>query len=166
MLITISGIDPRLLAADERSDVVHHGWTPQLAPNILTNPASQSIAGGGTATFTVAAAGIFDPTYQWLKNGTNLNGQTGTTLTINNASVNDAGSYSVIVSNPAGVVTSTVATLSVGNSAPVFITPPTGTNIAINVGVNLSVACTATDSDTPAQTLTYSLLSGPTWCGG
>jgi pectin methylesterase-like acyl-CoA thioesterase len=46
------------------------------------------------------------------------------------------------------------------NTAPVFTTPPTGTNMAINVGVNLSVACTAVDSDTPAQTLTYSLLPG------
>ena len=46
------------------------------------------------------------------------------------------------------------------NSAPVFIAPPAGTNITINAGVNLSVACTATDSDTPSQTLTYSLLPG------
>jgi autotransporter-associated beta strand protein len=46
------------------------------------------------------------------------------------------------------------------NTAPVFIAPPTGTNITVNVGVNVSVACTAVDSDTPAQTLTYSLLPG------
>ena len=46
------------------------------------------------------------------------------------------------------------------NTAPVFTAPPTGTNITINVGVNLSVACTAVDSDLPAQTLTYSLLPG------
>ena len=47
------------------------------------------------------------------------------------------------------------------NSPPVFIAPPTGTNIVINADVNLSVACTATDPDAPAQTLTYSLLTGP-----
>jgi len=47
------------------------------------------------------------------------------------------------------------------NTAPVFTAPPAGTNIAINVGVNLAVTCTATDSDTPAQTLTYSLPTGP-----
>ena len=34
------------------------------------------------------------------------------------------------------------------NTPPVFTAPPAGTNIAINAGVNLSVACTATDSDT------------------
>jgi hypothetical protein len=47
------------------------------------------------------------------------------------------------------------------NTAPVFTAPPAGTNITINVGVDLSVSCTATDFDLPAQTLTYSLLAGP-----
>jgi hypothetical protein len=47
------------------------------------------------------------------------------------------------------------------DTAPGFTAPPSGTNLAINVGVNLSVACTATDSAIPAQTLTYSLLTGP-----
>ena len=46
------------------------------------------------------------------------------------------------------------------NTPPVFTAPPAGTNIVINVGVNLSVACTAVDSDIPAQTLTYALLPG------
>ncbi len=46
------------------------------------------------------------------------------------------------------------------NSPPVFTAPPAGTNIIINARVNLSVACTATDPDAPAQTLSYSLLPG------
>src|SRR5204862_5331417 len=95
-----------------------NGWVPQLAPNILTNPAAQIVAGGATATFTVSATGIPDPNYQWLKNGTNLLGETGSTLTITSADVNDAGTYSVIVSNIAGTVTSSTATLTVGNTAP------------------------------------------------
>ena len=48
------------------------------------------------------------------------------------------------------------------NTPPVFTAPPAGTNIVINAGVNLSVICSATDSDIAAQTLTYSLLSGST----
>ena len=50
---------------------------------------------------------------------------------------------------------------SAGNTAPVFTAPPAGTNISVNVGVSLSVACSAEDADIPAQTLTYTLLSGP-----
>ena len=50
---------------------------------------------------------------------------------------------------------------SSGNTEPTFTAPPNGASTNINVGVSLSVICTATDADTPAQTLTYSLLSGP-----
>ncbi|MDB6066578.1 MAG: hypothetical protein JWR26_2786 [Pedosphaera sp.] len=58
-----------------------------------------------------------------------------------------------------GTVTSTTTS---SNTAPIFTAPIGGTNIAINAGVNLSVSCTATDSDLPSQTLAYTLLSGPT----
>jgi hypothetical protein len=59
-------------------------------------------------------------------------------------------------------VTSTTATLSVNTTnPPVFTAPIAGTNIIINVGVDLSVPCTATDPNTPPLPLTFSLLSGP-----
>lgn len=137
-----------------------YGWQPQVAPNILTNPANLSVNGGSSATFTVVATGIGAPTYQWLKNGNPLTGQTNESLTIANAGEGDVATYSVIVSNSVGVVTSSGATLSVAGNAVVFTTPVPNTNFTINVGVNLSVACTATDSATSA-TLTYTLLSGP-----
>jgi pectin methylesterase-like acyl-CoA thioesterase len=163
VLTTISGSDPRLLAATN-IPTWFYGWTPQLTPNILTNPASQTVTAGDSTTFTVVATGIPDPTYQWLLNGTNLSGATSATLTLPVTALTDAGNYSVVVTTSAGTVTSSAATLTVNappNTAPVFTAPITGTNIAINVGVNLSVVCTATDSDTPAQTLTYALLNGP-----
>jgi hypothetical protein len=163
VLTTLSGSDPRLLAATN-SPTWFYGWSPQLAPNILTNPASQTVNYAAAATFTVAATGVPDPTYQWQHAGTNLPTATSATLTIASATANDAGAYAVIVTTSAGSATSSAATLTVNpppNSAPTFTAPVTGTNFTINVGVNLSVACTATDSDTPAQTLTYSLLAGP-----
>ena len=49
-------------------------------------------------------------------------------MTINNAQIGDAGAYSVIVSNSAGVVTSSNAVLSVVN--PVNMTP---TNVVATV---------------------------------
>ena len=67
-----------------------------------------------------------------------------------------------VVSRSAGSVTSTAATLTVNappNTPPVFTSPGIGTNI--NAGVNLVLPNLATDSDLPAQTLTYSLLAGP-----
>jgi pectin methylesterase-like acyl-CoA thioesterase len=149
--------DPRLLAA-ENSTTWLNGWVPQLAPNIVNQPASQSVSGGATATFTVVATGIAAPVYQWLFNGNPLAGQTGASLVISSANANNAGSYSVIVSNAAGVVVSAGATLTVGNTAPSF-TPVA--DQTVNVGAYLSVSNVATDPDVPAQTLTYSLLTGP-----
>ena len=164
VLTTISGADARLLAATN-IPTWFYGWSPQLAPNILTNPVSQTVNYGSPATFTVVATGIPDPTYQWQTNGVNISGATSSTLTIPSATSANAGSYTVVVTTSAGTATSSSATLTVNppaNTAPTFTAPPSGTNITINVGVSLTVACTATDSDTPTQTLTYSLLTGPT----
>ena len=149
--------DPKLLAA-QSSTIWLNGWVPQLAPNIIANPTSQSVNGGQTVTFTVGATGISDPTYQWQKNGSNLNGQTNATLTINNANVNDAGSYSVIVSNAVSFVTSTSATLTVGNTAP-SLSPVV--NQTVNVGVTANLANVATDPDVPPPTLAFSQIAGP-----
>jgi pectin methylesterase-like acyl-CoA thioesterase len=135
-----------------------YGWQPQLAPNILTNPANQNVAGSGTISLAAFATGIPSPSYQWFKDGNALNGQTAPTLTIPNANVNNSGSYSVVVSNIAGVLTSTIANVVVSNSAPTLAAIPSTTN---NVGVTVSVTPSATDPDSPPQTLHFNLVSGP-----
>jgi pectin methylesterase-like acyl-CoA thioesterase len=159
----LSPSDPRLLAA-ENADTWLNGWAPQLSPNILTNPVGQTVNYGSNVVFTVAATGVPNPTYQWFLNGTNLPNANSATLTIPSAALTDAGNYFVVVTTPAGSVTSSVAALVVNpppNTPPVFTAPFAGTNIVINVGVNLAISCTATDTDVPAPTLTYSLLTGP-----
>src|SRR6185369_2867459 len=85
-------------------------WVP---PVITSQPQSRTNLLGTTASFTVDADGTAPLAYQWLKFGTNLVGQTSATLSIPSVQVTDAGSYSVIVSNMAGAVTSSVATLTV-----------------------------------------------------
>lgn len=163
-LTTLPDSDARLLAATN-IPTWFYGWVPQLAPNILTNPANVTVTAGQPASFTVTATGIPDPTYQWLRNGTNITDATNATYTIASTVLSDADSYSVVVTTSAGSVTSSAATLTVNpppNSAPTFTAPNAGTNINVNPGVVLSVTNTATDSDVPAQTLTYTLLTGPT----
>jgi pectin methylesterase-like acyl-CoA thioesterase len=135
-----------------------YGWVPQLSPNILTNPVSQSVSGGQSASFAVTATGIPNPTYQWLKNGSPISGQTNASLAIIGVNANNAGSYSVMVSNSAGAVTSSSATLTVGNTAPT-LTPVA--DQTVSVGASLSITNVANDPDVPAQTLTFSLLAGP-----
>ncbi len=93
---------------------------PNTAPSISTQPASQTVTVGASVTFTVAASGNPAPTYQWSKGGAAIGGATGAAYTIATASLGDAGTYTVQVSNSAGNVTSSGAVLTVA-SAP---TPP------------------------------------------
>lgn len=113
-VVTLTGGDPRLLAAQD-AVVWLNGWTPQLAPNILTQPASQSVLQGQPASFTVVATGVPEASYQWLQNGTNapFPSANSATLSIPSAQPADAAIYSVIVSNTAGAVTSSSVNLTV-----------------------------------------------------
>jgi alpha-tubulin suppressor-like RCC1 family protein len=103
-----------------------------VAPSITGQPQSRTNIAGTTANFTVTASGTEPLSFQWLKNGTNLAnggnvaGANTPTLTVSNAQTADAGSYTVVVSNAFGSVTSAVATLTV--------TVPTPPRILVNDG--------------------------------
>jgi PKD repeat protein len=159
----LSNGDTRLTAALDPT-IWLNGWVPQLAPNILTNPVSVTVTAGVNATFSVAATGIPDPTYQWQIGGSNLVGQTGSTLTVSNARCADAGTYSVIVSNIAGVVTSSNATLTVIGTAPVasFTAGPSTSGTE-----PLSVTFTDTSTGSPTSLAwDFGDLSSTTTTGG
>lgn len=84
------------------------------APSISTAPLSQSVLTPGAATFTVAATGTAPLNYQWKRNGTDIAGATAASYTTAATAVGDNGaSFTVVVSNAKGSVTSAAATLSV-----------------------------------------------------
>jgi hypothetical protein len=87
--------------------------TVQAPPIITAQPASQSVGVGSNALISVTAAGS-ELGYSWYLAGTNLlqNG-TNSTLLLPGLSSNNGGSYSVVVTNPYGSVTSQVATLTI-----------------------------------------------------
>ncbi len=125
-------------------------WLPQLAPNIITQPEDVGADPGGEVTFTVQATGIEtanptgagDPTvlvplsYQWLRNGTNVPGASGSRLTLTNLTGAEAGLYSVIVSNLSGIMISREATLTVARPAPPVISAPVFTNGMFRLNVD------------------------------
>ena len=89
-----------------------------VAPYINTQPASQTVTAGQTATFSVVAAGTPPLSYQWQKNGGGISGATSSTYTTPVTTTADSGEmFSVVVSNTAGSVTSNAATLTVNASA-------------------------------------------------
>jgi uncharacterized repeat protein (TIGR03803 family) len=97
------------------------------APQITTQPASQTSVVGGTASFNVTVFGAPPLFYQWRENGTNLadggnvSGSAARVLTLNNITPANAATYSVIVSNALGSETSSGAPLTV-EVRPVFQT--------------------------------------------
>ena len=88
-------------------------------PSISIQPSSQFGQVGSNATFNVVADGQQPLSYQWLFNGSLLSTATNASLSLTNVQFANAGSYSVIVSNAYGSVTSASATLNVLTVPPV-----------------------------------------------
>jgi hypothetical protein len=93
------------------------------APQIITQPASQAVTAGQSATFTVVATGSPTLIYQWQKNHANIAGATSASYATPATATSDNGeTFDVTVSNSVGTVTSVSASLTV--TAPVSGTPP------------------------------------------
>jgi DNA/RNA endonuclease G (NUC1) len=129
-----------------RSFVVTVGST---APRITTQPGSQVAQVGGSAGFTVVATGSPAPTYQWRKDGVSISGATGAGYGLTNVATTDAGGYDVVVTNSAGFVTSSLATLTVNTvaTAPVITRQPG--NLVTLVGRSAAFSVTATGAPAP-----------------
>ncbi len=115
-------------------------------PTISSEPSGATVATGSNVTFNVTATST-NLNYQWLFDGSPASEATATnsSLVISGAKYGDAGSYSVVVTNDGGGITSSVVVLAV--EAPVAITgQPTATNIwATNTARSLSVTATGDD---------------------
>lgn len=89
-----------------------------LPPSITTQPASQIVNVGQTVTFAVAASGTAPLSYQWSENGAPISGATSASYTTPPTTELDNGAqFQVVVSNSAGSVVSTAATLGVNSLA-------------------------------------------------
>jgi hypothetical protein len=87
--------------------------TVLLEPELTQNPEDIVVSKGKKAEFNVSATGTDPLSYQWYYLTTNLiAGATNNSFAINAADRANMGSYSVIITNVAGSVTSSVAQLS------------------------------------------------------
>jgi hypothetical protein len=89
------------------------GWTPTMAPLVLTPPVGVTAAGGQIVTLSVKVAAIPAPAFQWSRNGVAIPGATSATLNLSSVRAGDAGSYNVTATNSSGRVTSNPAVISV-----------------------------------------------------
>lgn len=122
---------------------------PPVNPPTLAAPlASLTLPAGSTASFSVTATGGGVLAYQWRWNGTDIAGATGPVLTLANVAPAQAGTYTVRVSNSAGSVTSSDATLTLtagaAPEAPQITTPPSG--LVLQAGQTAVLAVAASGS--------------------
>jgi hypothetical protein len=80
----------------------------------MDQPVDQNVFPGDGVALRVHAAGGRPRSYQWFFNDIPVDGATNAFLIINNAQVENAGAYSVVVTNVWGAVTSQPAMLTVG----------------------------------------------------
>jgi len=153
--ITGSGLN-NTSGNDRLGDVQITGDNP-VAPIILTNPTSQSVANGSTATFTAAATGYPAPTVQWevsTNHGTSFTpdttdaGNTTTTLQVVASAANQGYEYEADFTNAVGSTPTTEATL---NGAPVITTNP----LTQDVPAGSTVTLTAAANGSPVPTVQW-----------
>lgn len=120
------------------------------APTITGQPSAQTLTEGATLSLNVSVTGSAPFTYQWRKDGAAISGATQATFFRSNVLISDSGSYSVVVSNIAGSVTSASAQITVqaspssggGGSDPVnppVSNPGTGTGGSGDGGASASL---------------------------
>src|SRR5262249_38437393 len=83
------------------------GPRPGLPPWTISHPKSQTVKPGAKVTFNVTAMGTAPLKYQWFFNTNAIPAATGTSYSIAKVKTNDAGAYSVVVTNAYGSIHST-----------------------------------------------------------
>ena len=109
------------------------------SPTITTQPVGQTAAVGGSASFSVVAAGASTLTYQWSREEIEIPGATAATLTLSNLTATALGNYTVVVRNPVGSVTSAAVPLVLSGLPPVVVTAPPARTVAAGATATLAV---------------------------
>ncbi|MEY4686135.1 MAG: hypothetical protein RIR76_158, partial [Verrucomicrobiota bacterium] len=114
----------------------------EASPPIITRqPASTSVAAGQAVSLTVEASGSPVLSYQWRKDGSAVVGATSASLNLAAVSAASVGSYDVVVTNPAGSVTSQAASLAVTAAVvpPSILAQPAAVSVAPGGSASFSV---------------------------
>jgi len=111
---------------------------PASPPTIVSQPSNQIVANGADVILSLAALGTPPLAYQWRFNNSEVAGATNTSFILKPVQFTNGGNYQVVVSNPVGAVTSTVAKLTVLAPPQILVQPqrqhvPAGSNVTFTV---------------------------------
>ncbi len=141
-------------------------------PSFTTQPTSETVNAGASATFTAAAGGNPTPTYQWqvstnsgtswttLSDGNGISGSATASLTVSSTTGSESGyEYECVATNTQGSATSSAATLTV-NTPPSITSQPASQ--AVNAGSNIVLAVNATGATSYQWYFNNNAISGAT----
>jgi hypothetical protein len=136
-----------------------------VAPTITSQPSSQSVNVGQTATFNVAATGTSPMTYQWSKNSVAISGATSSTYTTPaETTADNKAAFAVTVSNSAGSAASSPAVLTVNSvvTAPAILTQPANQTVIAGQTATFTVSASGTSPMTYQWSKNGVAISGAT----
>lgn len=110
----IKSIEPSYIIPTPGSFTPNNDGTVSIAPEILLQPSSLTLPLGSEAGLVLSVYSKDTPTYQWKKDGVEIDGATNESYVIASLSEEDVGSYVVEITNSGGTTTSNVATISIG----------------------------------------------------
>jgi len=141
------------------------GTSNGTPPAITAQPQNQSVAAGQPATFSVTATGTAPLNYQWQKNSSNIASATNSSYTTPAITLGDNGAtFDVVITNTAGTITSSSATLTV-NAAPVAPTitaEPQNQSVSAGQSATFSVTASGTSPFTYQWQKNSADISGAT----
>jgi hypothetical protein len=142
-------------------------------PEIATPPQSVNLHVGEGLTLSVVAAGTPPLGYQWQRNGQDLADQTNPTLTLTTTTADNAGDYTVVVTNGQGSTTSPAATVTLvplaltvqtvdAQGATLVVQTIPGRHYIIEASDSFSGAGWTTVMDTTASDTTLTVVDSST----
>lgn len=120
-------------------------------PTIDVHPANVTVNRGQPASFEVVASGAPPLTFQWRKNGASVAGAATNPYAIASTAYTDAGTWSVVITNAYGAITSNPALLTVNDITAPIVSDATNVIVApaspAGTVVNLSYVAAVDDKD-------------------
>ncbi len=110
---------------------------------ISSVPTANAVCAGSSTSLSTTVSSPLSVAYQWKKNGTNINGQTNSTLSFSNASASDNGVYSVAI-NVDGVTTTAGSASLLVNANTAIVSHPVSQTRPAGSGVTFTVNATGT----------------------
>lgn len=129
-------------------------------PIIVTQPANTNGVAGQNIALSVQATGTPLLKYQWRRTNQPLAGATNATYNITNLSTANIGTYSVIISNAFGAVTSSNAVVALANIPPIAY--PGVVSGFEDSQIQIAMQGNDPDNKQPYQGLSFFITSSPT----